>query len=56
VQVGAPLSDVMWYSPSGTAVRAILYSVFHATRPLTTIATLIGYTLAFSFADVPCSN
>ena len=38
VQVGAPLRDIMWYSPSGAAVRAILYSVFHATPPVTTLS------------------
>src|ERR1022692_1054451 len=52
VQVGAPLSDIMWYSPSGAAVRAILYSVFHATPPVTTLVTLAGYTLLFSFVAV----
>ena len=34
VQVGAPLRDIMWYSPSGAAVRAVLYSVFNATPPV----------------------
>lgn len=52
VQVGAPLSDIMWYSPSGAAVRAILYSVFHATPPVTTLVTLVGYTLLFVFVAV----
>jgi ABC-2 type transporter len=42
---GAPLGDIMWYSPTGAAVRAILYSVFHAAPPLTTLLTLVGYTL-----------
>jgi ABC-2 type transport system permease protein len=31
VQVSGPLQDVMWYSPSGAAVRALLYSVFDQT-------------------------
>ena len=52
VQMGAPLRDIMWYSPSGAAVRAILYSVFHATPPVTTLLTLVGYTLVFAFAAV----
>jgi ABC-2 type transport system permease protein len=52
VQIGAPLRDIMWYSPSGAAVRAILYSVFHATPPVTTLLTLVGYTLVFAFAAV----
>jgi ABC-2 type transport system permease protein len=52
VQVGEPLRGIMWYSPSGAAVRAILYSVFHATPPVTTLITLVGYTLVFAFAAV----
>jgi ABC-2 type transport system permease protein len=52
VQVGEPLREIMWYSPSGAAVRAILYSVFNATPPLTTLATLVGYTLVFAFVAV----
>jgi ABC-2 type transport system permease protein len=52
VQIGAPLRDTMWYSPSGAAVRAILYSVFHATPPVTTLLTLVGYTLVFTAAAV----
>lgn len=52
VQAGVPLRDIMWYSPSGAAVRAILYSVFHATPPVTTLLTLVGYTLVFTFAAV----
>jgi ABC-2 type transport system permease protein len=52
VQAGAPLADIMWYSPSGAAVRAILYSVFHATPPVTTLLALAGYTLVFAFAAV----
>jgi ABC-2 type transport system permease protein len=52
VQVGAPLRDIMWYSPSGAAVRAILYSVFHTAPPLTTLLILIGYTLVFTAAAI----
>jgi ABC-2 type transport system permease protein len=52
VQVGAPLRDIMWYSPGGAAARAILYSVFHQTPPLTTFLALAGYALVFSFAAV----
>jgi ABC-2 type transport system permease protein len=51
-QVGAPLRDIMWYSPSGAAVRAILYSVFHAAPPVTTLLALVGYTLVFAFVAV----
>jgi ABC-2 type transport system permease protein len=52
VQVGAPLRDIMWYSPSGAAVRAILYSVFNMTPPVTTLLALVGYTLVFAFVAV----
>jgi ABC-2 type transport system permease protein len=52
VQVGEPLRAIMWYSPSGAAVRAILYSVFNATPPVTTLVTLVGYTLVFAFVAV----
>ena len=52
VQVGEPLRAIMWYSPSGAAVRAILYSVFHETPPVTTLITLVGYTLVFAFVAV----
>jgi ABC-2 type transport system permease protein len=52
VQVGGPLREIMWYSPSGAAVRALLYSVFHAAPPVTTLVTLVGYTLVFAFAAI----
>jgi ABC-2 type transport system permease protein len=52
VQVGAPLRDIMWYSPGGAAVRAILYSVFHQTPPVATLLTMVGYTVVFAFAAV----
>jgi ABC-2 type transport system permease protein len=52
VQVGEPLRAILWCSPSGAAVRAIFYSVFHATPPVTTLLTLAGYTLVFASAAV----
>jgi ABC-2 type transport system permease protein len=52
VEVGAPLRDIMWYSPSGAAVRALLYSLFNATPPWTTLLTLVGYTLLFMFLAI----
>jgi hypothetical protein len=33
-------------------VRAILYSVFNATPPVTTLVALVGYTLVFAFVAV----
>ena len=52
VQVGEPLRAIMWYSPSGAAERAILYSAFHATPPVTALLALAGYTLVFSSAAI----
>jgi ABC-2 type transport system permease protein len=52
IQVGQPLREIMWYSPSGAAVRAILYSVFNSRPPLTTLAALVGYAIVFSFVAV----
>ncbi|MGA8427981.1 MAG: ABC transporter permease [Candidatus Dormiibacterota bacterium] len=49
VQISGPLQDVMWYSPSGAAVRALLYSVFNTRPLLTTLVALVGYTLVFAF-------
>jgi ABC-2 type transport system permease protein len=49
VQVGGPLEITMWYSPSGAAVWAILYSVFNQAPPVTTLVTLACYTLVFAF-------
>jgi len=52
VQVGGPLQVIMWYSPSGAAVRAILSSVFNQAPPVTTLVTLACYTLVFAFVAV----
>jgi ABC-2 type transport system permease protein len=52
VQVSGPLQEIMWYSPSGAAVRALLYSVFDVTPPATTLLALIGYTVVFGFIAI----
>jgi ABC-2 type transport system permease protein len=52
VEAGAPLRDIMWYSPSGAAVRAILYSAFNSTPPWTTLLTLAGYAVVFAYVAV----
>ncbi|MBO0839067.1 MAG: ABC transporter permease, partial [Actinobacteria bacterium] len=52
IQVGAPLRDIMWYSPGGAAVRAILNSVNHQAPQLATLLTLVGYAGVFAFAAV----
>jgi len=48
VQVGGVLQTIMYYSPSGAAVRALLYSVFNAVPPYTTLVTMAVYTLIFA--------
>lgn len=48
VQLGGPLESIMWYSPSGAAVRALLYSMFGQVPPVTTLLTLAGYTVLFA--------
>jgi ABC-2 type transport system permease protein len=52
VQVSGPLQGVMWYSPSGAAVRALLYSVLDRRPPVLTVVTLAGYTLVFAFVAI----
>lgn len=52
VQVGEPLRSIMYYSPVGAAVRALLYSVFHTTPPVSTLVALIGYAFVFAFIAV----
>ena len=52
IQVGGLLQTIMYYSPTGAAVRAILYSVFNSVPPYTTIVTMAVYTVLFSFLAV----
>jgi ABC-2 type transport system permease protein len=52
VDVSGPLQDVLWYSPSGAAVRALLYSVFNSRPPVLTLVSLAGYALVFGFLAV----
>ena len=52
VQVGEPLRAIMYYSPVGAAVRALLYSVFNTTPPVATLAVLAGYAFVFAFVAV----
>ncbi|MFI5420150.1 MAG: ABC transporter permease, partial [Nitrososphaerales archaeon] len=44
-QVGEPLATIMYYSPSGAADAALLYSVFNVAPPIETIVTLVIYTI-----------
>jgi ABC-2 type transport system permease protein len=52
VQLSGPLQTVMWYSPSGAAARALLYSVFNERPPVLTLVALAGYTLVFVFLAI----
>lgn len=52
VQVGGLLQTIMYYSPAGAAVRALLYTIFNATPPYTTIVTMAVYTILFAFVAV----
>jgi ABC-2 type transport system permease protein len=47
--VGGPLATIMYYSPSGAATQALLYSVFNTTPPYTAIATMVVYAFVFTF-------
>jgi ABC-2 type transport system permease protein len=46
--VGGLLATIIYYSPSGAAVRALLDSVFNQVPPYTTFVTLIIYTAIFA--------
>ena len=52
VQVGGAFANVMYYSPSGAAVRALLYSTFNATPPYTALVTMAVYTVIFVLVAV----
>ena len=51
-QVTGPLQYIMLYSPSGSVVRALLYSVFGETPPVPILIAVIGYTTVFAFVAV----
>jgi ABC-2 type transport system permease protein len=52
VQLGEPLATIMYYSPSGAADAAILYSVFNVAPPIETIVTMVIYTVIFAFIAI----
>ncbi len=47
--LGGPLATIMYYSPAGAAVQAVLYSVFNTPPPYTTLVTMAAYTAVFAF-------
>lgn len=52
VTIGGLFATVMYYSPTGAASRALLYSVFNTAPPYTTIITMIVYTALFSYVAI----
>ncbi|MGH2487674.1 MAG: ABC transporter permease, partial [Ktedonobacterales bacterium] len=48
-QVGDPLATIMYYSPSGAAVRALLNAVFNGSPSYAALLTMAVYTVLFSF-------
>ena len=52
VMVGGALATVMYYSPAGAAVQALLYSVFNSAVPYTALATMVVYTALFAFVAI----
>ena len=50
--VGGPLATIMYYSPSGAAVQALLYSIFNAAPPPATMLTMVLYTIIFGFIAI----
>lgn len=47
-QVSGPLQTIMYYSPGGAAVEAMLESAFGAAPPLTAVATMVVYAVIFA--------
>jgi len=43
------LATIMYYSPSGAAAQALLYSVFNAAPPVSAVVTMVVYTGFFAF-------
>lgn len=52
VQLGGPLQTVMYYSPSGAAVRAMLSATFSTAPPYAAWATMAVYTVIFGFVAI----
>lgn len=52
VLVGEPLQDILWFSPSGAAARAILASVTYQSLPVATLVTMAGYTVVFAYVAI----
>ena len=51
-QVGDPLRTIMYYSPSGAAVRAVLDSAFNGGPSYAALLTMAVYTVIFGFIAI----
>lgn len=51
-QVGGPLQTIMYYSPSGAAVRALLDAVFKGSLSYAALLTMAVYTALFAFIAI----
>jgi ABC-2 type transport system permease protein len=51
-QVGGVLATIMYYSPAGAAVQALLYSVFNSPPPYTSILTMVVYATIFAYVAI----
>ena len=51
-QVGNPLRTILYYSPSGAAVRAVLDSAFNGGPSYAALLTMVAYTVVFGFIAV----
>jgi ABC-type multidrug transport system permease subunit len=47
-EASGPLQTVMYYSPGGAAVNAMLGAVFGTAPPLSAMATMVAYTAIFA--------
>jgi ABC-2 type transport system permease protein len=50
--VGGPLATIMYYSPAGAAVQALLNSAFNTAPPLTAILTMAAYAVVFALVAI----
>ena len=51
-QIGDPLRTIMYYSPSGAAVKAVLDSAFNSGFSYAALLTMAVYTLIFGFIAI----
>jgi ABC-2 type transport system permease protein len=51
-QIGDPLRTIMYYSPSGAAVKAVLDSAFNGSLSYAALLTMAVYTVIFGFIAI----